>query len=316
MLSSDIRDYEQFVYSDFTQKVSKEALFINHDQAALSESALIRQVESFALAEDIVILSLKPYKRVAILNQTSRKSNRSRADAENHIMESLIPRLEIISQTEALGYLRSQGVEKGSFQGDIPLLELGMRICADTASVLTFLDSIAQSLLQSSIHFYLEEMQLRDTSNSCLTREYQLLLQFYDLNSLHQLYQRVSEKEGNGKLYQYLDDLKSIARYIPLFERRKNPTDQGLDSIAQLFSTTQDLEDRNIFEEALPDKGDLYYWHLGERYQEMLLLGIVLRGSDSFAIVKRGKNHWDSLSLTDTNVVEITNDYIVILKEK
>ncbi len=322
-IRSEIRDNRQFIHSDSVQEFSKDALFPHHDQVSLPESVLIQRVESLALVEAIKMISLKPYKQSMTLNQSSRKLNRSQAYFGDYSVESLIPRLETISQREALGYLRSQGTEKGSSQIDIPLLELELRICANTASILGFLDSIAQSLLQSSMLFYLEEMQIYDASDLCVSQEYQLLLHFYDVKLLHQLYQIIAVKEGNSELYQYPISLKEVERDMPLFEHRRKQVDQDfadserkLVDFQQLFSATQDLVGTKRLAQDLPDKGDRYYWYLGEHYQEMLLLGIVLRGSQSFAIVRRGKDHWKSLSLTDTNVIEMTNNYIVILKDE
>lgn len=322
-MRSNIHDYQQFIDYGFVQEVSNDGLLINHDQDGLSESALIQQVESLAFSEDMTILSLKPYKRLMTLNQTSRRSKRSQQHVGSHTMESLIPRLEMISQGEVLGYLRSQSLENMTSSVQIPLLELELWVCTNTANVLVFLESIEQSLLQDSLLFYVKKMQIREGSNLCSLQEYQLLLQFYDLESLHQLYQMISAKEGNGELLQYPSSLQAIQRYMPLFEHRREQVDQGfvnsdrdLMSLQQLFLPTEMALSEKRLDTVLSDHRDLHYWYIGERYQEMLLLGIVLRGSRSFAILKQGKSHWNSLSLTDTHVVEMANNYIVVWKDE
>src|SRR5699024_5328103 len=85
-MRSDIHDYQQFIDSDFVQEVFNDGLLINHDQDGLSESALIQRVESLAFSEGMTILSLKPYKRLMTLNQTSRRSKRSQQHIGSHTM--------------------------------------------------------------------------------------------------------------------------------------------------------------------------------------------------------------------------------------
>lgn len=354
-ISDQNAEYQQFLANEASILIAKNSAH-SQDNADIpdkfTETEIIELVESLALAHQLAIITQLPKREIMMIEhllpekrgnsghridriyQGNRNKHSLPSRAFIPLMTPIIPQLIPLPEALKVSALHSlnQAREEVLF---IPQLEISYSLSGDFAEIWLFLANL-QEKIAGRVILYLKELTIQEQHKSSLKPSYQLTLQFYDPELIHQAYLSLgnvfpdSDPSDNLNVLPntfFPQTLGEITAYLASFidHQIDNKTDNYSafipsevlqEAIVSLFreAIAQDyLEtDSNLLTHVAHDREALKVWRMGEKYQGMLLAGIVDRTAGTFVIVKMPTGKWQILREGDFNILEITATQVVV----
>ncbi|MHC5225830.1 hypothetical protein [Ignatzschineria sp. LJL83] len=288
------------------------------EKQPFSEVDLIHQVETLLLESGLTQLALRPQKREVIF-----PGKRERQRSEDFPLLPSELTTSLISM-KPIGRSHQVSIENISDAQKVINLELELSICGQYSQLFLFLTLLEQL----SPVFYVERLSVVEKEISCSVQAlervnaYNLVLQFYDLPTLHHAYQFFLEGEKSSLVSGFPRTMTDIQNYLNYWNPQShqshslvNNPDDLFQSLRVLFqSFTTEKEAISPFDMAPKSESvhseNLYRWHMGEMYQGMRLVGIVMQEVRPFAIIEHRDRRWEKVSVGEHHIIRMKSHYL------
>lgn len=311
-----------------------------------SEVNLIHQVEALLAEYGVMQLELKPHKMEMMFNEPKRRDSASLSSLKSELTTDLIPIRSSLgessskysfqnTQSSRVGNRTSQAVITDSTADKkVSRLSLELLVCGKYSQLFSFFAALEQ---QSTL-FYLEKLLPEKSLESCNEKglellgeadrfgelevfedmtTYRMILQLYDIPSLQVAYQGLLEASSDS-----VED--GLPRTISEFQHYVYGLSHGADasesegfvpSLRGLFQSTPSKElTHSVYDEILHEEiassKDRYRWNLGETYQGMRLMGIVVQGEHPFALIESRDNGWEKVRVGERHIIRMMPHYL------
>lgn len=328
VIQKEIKSHQSFLTEaegiDFQDIVNDVTL----ENLAFSEVDLIHQVETLLLASGLMQLALRPQKMEVIFSE-KRAGHRSEPlpVLASELTTALMPVKSAVER-------HSSSTTSTLDEQKVIMLELELSVCGQYTQLFSFFMAI-EKLLPI---FYLDKLSVvekTEKNRSCPAQNlenqqvYNLVLQFFDLNTLHHAYQYFLETESSSAISGFpisITDLQSDMNQVRSYSLNDSDHDNDLEE--QPPKSDDFLQSLQIlFQEAFSEKistnlpnaiskresinsENLYRWKIGEMHQGMRLVGIIMQEKNSFAVIEDWARRWAKVRVGEHHIIRMKSDYL------